>query len=163
MLRAATQLGSAPAKAGYETGALSSLARQKECADAVRNEARQLFKNGPIPPGFGILRGQKRPNPALLYATLTLAEAIGTETRLGRMLQRGAVSIVGLRLRQMLSAAERQAQMILSPNRGLIIEMGERLAENFAMGAEELAEYSKRVVVPALPSGPAGEMVGTNV
>lgn len=98
MLRAATQLGSARAKAGYETGALSSLAKQTERADAVRNEARQLFGNGPIPPGFGILRGQKRPNPALLYATLTLAEEIGTETRLGRMLQRGAVSIVGLRL-----------------------------------------------------------------
>ncbi len=66
------------------------------------------------------------------------------------------------RIRQMLSAAERQAHMILSPNRGLIIEMAERLAERFAMGAEELAEYSQRVVMPALPSGPTGEMVVTD-
>ncbi|QEU10522.1 AAA family ATPase [Paracoccus yeei] len=67
------------------------------------------------------------------------------------------------RIRQMLSAAERQAQMILNPNRGLIIEMAERLLERFAMGAEELAEYSKRVVMPALPSGLAGDMAGTDV
>ncbi|MDF3608354.1 AAA family ATPase [Paracoccus sp. DMF-8] len=99
MLRAAAQLMLSPSEIGDDVGPLSTMPRQTGSVDEIRDEALRLFRRGPIPPGFGVRRDQKRPkSPARLYAALTLAEAIGTEARLKQMLRRAAVSVVSVPL-----------------------------------------------------------------
>ncbi|QUS37429.1 AAA family ATPase [Falsirhodobacter algicola] len=71
-----------------------------EGVEVLCDEARARFCQGPVGAGFGVLRQDRRPDPAKLYFALTLAEMIGTEANARRMLQPGAISIIGSELDQ---------------------------------------------------------------